>query len=145
MLQEFSPTVHLGQFAFANASKKNRVNLAAGTAVYGRISGADFNIEQEIECFDSSTGQEGGFGELKGGTVIDVSLPYARALLFEGGLVLDAIGKIAPFEIAIGMNGKIWVKGEDNISTWKMSRCIKESEHWAPESVSDQVKKIFSS
>lgn len=145
LLQEFSPTVQLGQFAFANASKKNRVNLNPGSVVYGRILVADPNIEPEMECVDSLTGQAGGYGELKGGYVFDVPLAYARALLFEGGPVLEAVGETAPFEVAVGMNGKVWVNADDLKTTWKVARCIQDGQKWAPEDVVNNVKKIFTS
>lgn len=145
LLQEFSPTIQLGQFAFANASKKNRVNLNTGSVVYGRILVADPNIEPEMECVDSATGQAGGYGELKGGHVFDVPLAYARALLYEGGPVLEAIGEIAPYEIAVGMNGKVWVSADDLKTTWKVAKCIQQGQKWAREDVSANVSKIFSS
>lgn len=113
--------------------------------VYGRVIVADPNIEPEMECVDSATGQAGGYGELKGGHIIDVSLAYARALLYEGGPVLEAIGETSPFEVAIGMNGKVWVNADDLKSTWKVARCIQQGQHWAPEDVTANVRKIFSS
>lgn len=145
LLQEFSPTIQLGQFAFANASKKNRVNLSTGSVVYGHVLVADPNIEPEMECVDSTTGLAGGYGELKGGHVFDVNLAYARALLFEGGPVLEAIGEIAPYEIAVGMNGKVWVNADDLKTIWKVARCIQEGQRWSPEEVVANVSKIFSS
>ena len=145
LLQEASAPIQLGQFAFANASKKNRVNLPAGAVVYGRIVAADPNIEPEMECVDSNTGQAGGYGELKGGNVFNVSLAYARYLLFAGGPVLEAIGETVAFEIAIGMNGKVWVNADDLKAVWKITRCIEEGQHWPADAVVDNVKKIFSS
>jgi exosome complex component RRP40 len=144
LLQEHSPVVRLGQFAFENASKKNRPNLATGTLVYGRISMADPDIEAEMECFDATTGKAAGFGELKGGYVVEVSLAYARMLLFEGGPVLAAIGEIIPFEVAIGMNGKIWIDGPDVKATWKIAQCIQKSESLAPQKVKGMVTSILS-
>jgi exosome complex component RRP40 len=35
-------------------------------------------MEPELECFNPTTGQADGYGELKGGLVISTSLEFAR-------------------------------------------------------------------
>ena len=35
-------------------------------------------MEPEVECFDPATGKSEGFGELKGGLVVDCSLQLCR-------------------------------------------------------------------
>lgn len=129
LLQDHSQPVRLDQFAFENASKKNKPNLQLGSLVYGRVSLADRDIEPEIECFDATTGKAGGFGELKGGYILDVSLAYARFLLYEeGAQLLMKIGEKVSFEIAIGVNGKIWVNAEDILVILKISNIVQECE-----------------
>jgi exosome complex component RRP40 len=49
-----------------------------GTLLYARVSLAHRDMEPEIECFDPSTGKSEGFGELKGGLVVDCSLQFCR-------------------------------------------------------------------
>lgn len=144
-LQDHTTPVRLDQFAFENASKKNKPNLNIGSVVYARVSFADKDIEAEIECYDASTGKSAGFGELKGGFVFDVSLGFARHLLFKGHQVLNSIGETTPFEIAIGMNGKIWVDAPDKKTIWKISRCIQSAETVPENEVPKLVKKILSS
>ena len=46
--------------------------------MYARVSLANRDMEPEIECFDPSTGKSDGFGELKGGLVVNCSLQTAR-------------------------------------------------------------------
>ncbi|ODQ67460.1 hypothetical protein NADFUDRAFT_49890 [Nadsonia fulvescens var. elongata DSM 6958] len=144
-LCEGSAPVQLGEFAFPNASKKNRPNLPNGALVYARVSAAERNIESEIECIDPTTGKDGGFGELKGGFVFDISLAYARKLLFKGGIILEFIGECAPFEIAIGVNGKIWIDAPDVRTIIAVKDCIQGSEHMAPEMVRAFVGETFKS
>jgi exosome complex component RRP40 len=130
LLQDHSTSVRLDQFAFENASKKNKPNLQLGSLVYGRVSLADKDIEPEIECFDATTGKAGGFGELKGGYLIEVSLAYARFLLFEEGAELLAkIGEKVSFEVAIGVNGKVWINAEDSLVVLKISNLLRECEN----------------
>lgn len=49
-----------------------------GTLVYCRVSLANRDMEPEVECFDPATGKSEGFGELKGGLVVDCSLQLCR-------------------------------------------------------------------
>lgn len=128
LLQDKSVPVRLGQFAFENANKKNRPNLANGTAVYGRIVLADPDIEAEMECVDGTTGKAEGFGELKEGYIVSVGLGYARALLSGGAKVLEQIGDKITYDVAIGMNGKVWVKSTDDLATLKVAQCIQKAE-----------------
>jgi exosome complex component RRP40 len=46
--------------------------------VYARLSLANRDMEPEIECFDAATGKAEGFGELKGGLLLTVSLELCR-------------------------------------------------------------------
>jgi exosome complex component RRP40 len=49
-----------------------------GTLIFGRVSLANRDMEPEIECFDASTGKSEGFGELKGGLMVQLSLEMCR-------------------------------------------------------------------
>lgn len=129
LLQDHSIPVRLGQYAFENATKRNRPNLQLGTLVYGRISLAEKDVEAEMECFDATTGKAGGFGELNGGYIVEVSLGYARFLLFEEGAeLLSRIGEKVSFETAIGVNGKVWITAADNLTVLKIAELIKKCE-----------------
>lgn len=111
-LQEFSPQVQLSMLAFPNATKKNRPNLKVGQAVYARVSEAVAEVDTEIECVDAETGKEGGFGHLdESGYIFEVSMNFARELLFNKSCVfLEKLAARCSFEIAIGINGKVWIK-----------------------------------
>lgn len=73
-------------------------------------------------------------GELKGGMVFDVSLGMARRLLLnkqkeEGGLVvLDELAGEMAFEIAVGRNGKVWVKAGGVKETLLVGRSLQETD-----------------
>lgn len=118
-LQEFSPAVQLSMMAFPNASKKNRPNLKVGQAVYARVSEAVPEVDTEIECIDAETGKEGGFGVLdESGYVFEVNMNFARELLFNKSFVfLEKLAARCAFEIAIGINGKVWIKCGSGLST----------------------------
>lgn len=120
-LQDFSSPVQLSMYSFPNATKKNRPNLKIGQAVYARISKSIPEIETELECIDPNTGKEGGFGLLdESGYIFDINLNFARELLFnKNSIFLEKLSTKCTFEIAIGINGKIWLKCGDGIKTNK--------------------------
>ncbi|WPK23947.1 hypothetical protein PUMCH_001197 [Australozyma saopauloensis] len=111
-LQEFSMPVQLSMMAFPNATKKNRPNIKVGQAVYARVSEAVPEVATEIECIDPETGKDGGFGALdEAGYLFDVNMNFARELLFnKSSVFLEKLASRAAFEIAIGINGKVWIK-----------------------------------
>ena len=53
---------------------------------------------------------ESVFGRLAGGHVVSVSLGHARRLLDAQCAVLAAAGAAIPFEVAVGVNGMVWVQ-----------------------------------
>lgn len=126
-LANFSTPVTLSYMAFPNASKKNRPTLKVGDLVYARVSNAEKELEAEIECLDSTTGKDVGYGLLDGGFVVDISLAYARELLFNDEFpLLHIMAKYTQFEVAIGVNGKVWIKCDDAKSTLACYRSILE-------------------
>ncbi|EGV64163.1 hypothetical protein CANTEDRAFT_114211 [Yamadazyma tenuis ATCC 10573] len=116
-LQDFSANVLLSMMAFPNATKKNRPNLKVGQVVYARVSQDIPEIDIEIECIDPATGKEGGFGMLdESGYIFEVGLNYANELLFNPSSVyLEKLASKCKFEVAIGLNGKIWIKCGDGL------------------------------
>lgn len=117
-LQDFSQQVQLSMMAFPNASKKNRPNLKIGQAVYARVSEANPEIDIEIECIDPETGKEGGFGPLdESGFLFEVNQNFARELLFnKSSIFLEKLAAKCAFEIAIGINGRVWLKVGEGLS-----------------------------
>ena len=103
--------------------------------MYARVSLAHKHIEPELECVHPSTGKADGMGELKDGMLFDISLGLARRLMIvktkeEGRVaVLDEFGdKGVRFEIAVGRNGKVWVKSESAKMTVTVGRALMETD-----------------
>jgi exosome complex RNA-binding protein Rrp4 len=65
---------------------------------------------------DWVTGQS-VFGELKGGQLLEVSLAHARRLLAPECAVLAAFGAAVPFEVAVGVNGVLWLQAATGEAT----------------------------
>jgi len=137
----------LPQQAFEGATKKTRPQLNHGNLIYARILHASKYTEPEIVCYNPSTGKSEGMGELKGGMVFDVSLGMARRLLMtkqreEGKIaVLEELGEKVAFEIAVGRNGKVWVKADGVKETLLVGRALVETDGQGL-GVEEQVKMV---
>lgn len=122
----------LPHVAFEGATRKTRPQLQPGSLVYARIAKADKDSETELLCYNPSTGKSEGMGELKGGMLFDISLGMARRLLMkgsEGGLVcLNELAEKLAFEIAVGRNGKVWVKSGGVRETLIVGNVLMESD-----------------
>lgn len=125
-----TPYALLGQLSFEGASKKTRPQLSPGALVYARVSKSDKWNDVELECVDPSTGKNDGLGPLKGGTIFEVSLGFARRLMMasgKGGLaVLEELGEKVRFEVAVGRNGRVWVNGTSIRETVAIGKILKE-------------------
>ncbi|WVF69354.1 hypothetical protein IAT40_004130 [Kwoniella sp. CBS 6097] len=110
--------------AFEGATKRSKPNLKVGTLVYARVSLANRDMEPEIECFDPNTGKAEGFGELKGGLMVTCSLQLCRNLLSPKFPVLPTLAASIPFEIAVGLNGRVWFKTETVSESIALKRII---------------------
>lgn len=134
--------VLLNMYAFPNASKKNRPRLEIGDLVYARVESTHKSVDAEISCMDAM-GKEGGFGILKGGYCIDISQSYARFLLYNTDApVLGKLVQKVAFELAVAVNGKVWVKSDDDKSTMFCATAISRSINWNREQVDSEVDKL---
>jgi exosome complex component RRP40 len=132
----------LSSLAFEGASKRNKPQFHPGTLLYARVSQLYRNgmMDPVLSCQigpndigvlrkDWMT-NEGTYGELKGGTVQRVSLGLARELLKPNNVVLQELSqqhKLA-FELAIGVNGFVWVHSTQPEYTILIQNAISNSE-----------------
>lgn len=148
-IQDFCQPVLLNFMAFPNATKKNRPQLKNGQCVYARVSQAVPEIDVEIECVDAA-GKDGGFGPLdEQGMVVDIAnLAYCRQLLFKANLqVLERLAQKCKFEIAVGMNGKLWIKvGGDEVNfrgTIAAAKYLVQMQHHREEEGDEVLHKLW--
>lgn len=147
---------------FEGATKRNRPNLQVGNAIYCRVDKVLSYGETYLTCKLSSAEinecggsnalkrrdwmtDEGVYGILKGGTQIKISLGLAKRLLDPHNLVLNLLGggklKI-PFEVAIGVNGQLWVNSNSVEETVLICNAIKNSEVLTNEQVAKMTKEL---
>jgi len=64
------------------------------------------------------------------------------SLLDEKSVVLQALGKHFPFEVAIGVNGRVYINSMTPVQTVLIANAILNSEHMKPKGVQDMVQKL---
>lgn len=116
-------TASISYLAFESATKKNRPDLNPGDLIYARVLNASADIEPELVCVNSN-GKRGKLGVLPDGFFFKCSLNLGRVLLRENCPVLAAITRQLPYEIAVGVNGRIWVKAHSLRETVALAKAI---------------------
>ena len=108
------------------------VNYCVGAYVY--------EYTADTECFVQSS----GFGQLKDGYLITSNTHYARRLLSRPPCaVLAALGKhLKQFEVAIGLNGKIWVHSPSLSKTVIACNAIQRAEFMSAAQIEVLVSKL---
>ncbi|KAG8860898.1 exosome non-catalytic core subunit rrp40 [Tulasnella sp. 330] len=117
-------TAYLDALSFEGASKRNKPTLKVGGTIYARVSLAHKDMEPELECFDAQSRKAEGFGELKGGFVVQCGLRLCRRLFDPKYFLLPTLGTAFPIEVVIGTNGRVWVRTTDPRRTIAAARCI---------------------
>lgn len=139
-----SQTASLSIYSFEGGTKKNRPNLSHGSLVYARMNVANKDVEPELSCIAAS-GRAEGFGPLNDGYMFKCSTGLSRQCLATDSVVLNELGKYLPFEIAVGMNGRIWVNSTSTMNTTVVANAIINSEFLSSEKIITMVKKLIAS
>ncbi|CAM4616678.1 unnamed protein product [Leuciscus chuanchicus] len=107
-----SEQASLSYLAFEGATKRNRPNVQVGDLVYSQFTIANKDMEPELVCIDSC-GRANGMGVFGAeGLLFKVSLGLVRRLLAPQSEIVKDLEKIFPFELVVGMNGRVWVKAK---------------------------------
>jgi len=140
----YHQTATLNFMNFENASKRNIPNLHPGDMVYCRVVIASRDMDPELSCL-SMKGKADGFGKLEGGYMFKCSTGLSRDCLAEDVMVLNQIANYKPYEISVGLNGRIWVNAGSPMDTILISNAILNSEHMSNNQIRAMVKTIFES
>jgi len=120
--------------SFEGVTRKNRPPIFPGDVVYARVVSAYRDAEPVLSCVDSQ-GRTAGFGHLKAregktGTLFNVSSSYARALLQTSPPhpLLVALGRTLRYEVVVGLNGRVWVEGDNCKDVVRVMLVLQEGE-----------------
>lgn len=109
---EGSELASLSIYSFEGATKKQKPDVQIGDAVFAKLLSASREMEPELVCVDSLF-KAGRLGLLSNdGFVFNIGLNFAGRLLRIGNSLLKTLGKTMHYEIAVGMNGKVWVNAK---------------------------------
>jgi len=100
-------------------------------------------MEPELACLSARNKAE-GYGELLEGYMFKCSIGLAYKLLEDNCPILTCLGKIIPYEIAVGMNGRIWINSSSNKHTILISNAILNSEYLKTQQIQAMMQKLKS-
>lgn len=131
-----SEPASLSYMAFEGATKKNRPDVNVGDAICARLLIANRDLEPELICVDSH-GKKGKLGVLTEGFVFNCSINLVRKILNPNCPFLDILAKELPFEMAAGMNGRIWINGKTVKETIAVGNAILAVEYKSNEELKE--------
>ncbi|KAL7254182.1 hypothetical protein ACSBR1_008561 [Camellia fascicularis] len=137
--------------SFEGGTRRNIPKFEVGTLIDVRVVKANTGMNPELSCTDdwfsfwtsnsilyiasmccrlfTSTGKAAEYGSLKDGFTFESSTGLARMLLSSPTCpVLEGLGKKLSFEIAVGLNGRVWVNAEAPSTIILVSNAIMNSE-----------------
>ncbi|XP_066524351.1 exosome complex component RRP40-like [Hoplias malabaricus] len=124
-----SEQASLSYLAFEGATKRNRPNVQVGDLVYSQFIIANKDMEPELVCIDSC-GRANGMGVFGAdGLLFKVSLGLVRRLLAPQSEIVKDLEKIFPFEMVVGMNGRVWVKAKTIQQTLIVANLLESCEN----------------
>ena len=114
----------LPTLAFEGATKRNRPQLKVGDVVFCRVTSASQYTDPELSCM-SGKGLSDGLGHMQGGYMFGTTTGHCRKLLqnpppLELQLIRDAVA----CELAVGLNGRVWVKSREAKTTAALVRVL---------------------
>ncbi|KAJ4457982.1 putative exosome complex exonuclease RRP40 [Paratrimastix pyriformis] len=122
---------------FEGATRKNMAPLTPGTLVYGRVTFANKHMDPAITCMGPA-GKASGFGVLRGGHYFACTTALCRSLLAPDCYLLHMLGQLIPFEIAVGINARVWVNTGSVRDTILLREAILSSEGLDPPQIDAQ-------
>ncbi|XP_043723718.1 putative exosome complex component rrp40 isoform X2 [Telopea speciosissima] len=124
--------------AFEGGTRRNIPKFEVGSLLYVRVVKASAGMNPELSCTDAS-GKAAEFGLLKDGYMFETSTGLSRMLLSSPTCpVLEGLGKKLSFEIAVGLNGRVWVNAGSPSTVILVANAIMNSE-----SLSNTKQKIM--
>lgn len=137
-----SEQASLSYLAFEGATKKNRPDVQPGDVIFAKLLIASKDMEPELVCVDSQ-GKQNELGVLDSdGMVFTCSLSLVRKLLNPECSLFRLLGRNQAYELAVGMNGKIWIKARTIQETIALANAILAAEYTIPSEMQKLCAKI---
>lgn len=132
----------LTMLAFEGATKKQKPDVQVGDVVYAKLLNAHREMEPELVCVDSYF-KAGRLGILSNdGFLINISLSLTHRLLNIENPLLSTFGKKIPYEIVLGVNGKMWLNAKKYKNIITLIDCFETAETQTDQAIYDVCKQI---
>lgn len=140
-----SEQASLSYLAFEGVTKKNRPDIKIGDVVFAKLLEASRDMEPELVCVDSF-GKRGKLGVLQeDGFIFTCSLNMIRKILNPQCTLLKLLGNKIPCDVALGMNGKIWLKTKSVKETIGIGNAMLAAEHLTNEEIIHMFNDVINS
>ena len=104
----YNELASLSLYDFEGSTKRTKPNIDRGDVIYGRLT-LEGECQPRISCVNDD-GKSDGMGVLhENGYLFDIPIDVANDLIDHHDL-LKELGNEIPYEIAIGANGRVWVR-----------------------------------
>lgn len=131
----------LSYLSFEGASKKNRPDVNVGDVIYAKVLIANRDLEPELICVDSY-GRKETLGVITDGFIFNCSINLVRKILNPKCQLLVKLKDEMPYELAIGMNGKIWIRGRNIQETIGVGNAILAAEFLSEKDINKMCSNI---
>eukprot|EP00485_Elphidium_margaritaceum_P010147 CAMPEP_0202697402 /NCGR_PEP_ID=MMETSP1385-20130828/10730_1 /ASSEMBLY_ACC=CAM_ASM_000861 /TAXON_ID=933848 /ORGANISM="Elphidium margaritaceum" /LENGTH=273 /DNA_ID=CAMNT_0049353851 /DNA_START=56 /DNA_END=877 /DNA_ORIENTATION=- len=124
----------LGVLEFEGATKRNKPDLQSGDVVFCRVVICNADMQPILSCkspaFNKSwVSGEALFMQLKKGYVFECAVNWCHRLNRIHEPHLKYLAQYFPFELAIGVNGRVWCQAMNTTYTLLLSNIIKNGEY----------------
>ncbi|CAH0564664.1 unnamed protein product [Brassicogethes aeneus] len=133
----------LSLLAFEGATKKQKPDAQVGDLVYAKLLNAHKEMEPELVCIDSYS-KAGRLGLLSNeGFLINLSPLQANRLLdVDNNPLLRTLGRKLVFEIAVGVNGKVWINAKKTKDVFTIIKSLELAEKHSDKDIMHSCRKI---
>ncbi|XP_017773398.1 PREDICTED: exosome complex component RRP40 [Nicrophorus vespilloides] len=119
----------LSAFSFEGATKKQKPDLQVGDVVYAKLVTAHREMEPELVCVNKYF-KAANLGPLSNqGFLLNLDSRLIVRLLDVQHPLLAVLAKTCAYEIAIGMNGKVFVMGRTSKDTMHVAEALLAAQH----------------
>ncbi|XP_030754204.1 exosome complex component RRP40 [Sitophilus oryzae] len=119
----------LSMLAFEGATKKVKPDVNVGDVIYAKVINAHKEMEPELVCIDQYY-KAGKLGVLSNeGFVINLKQKLIQQMLNPENPLLRTLGRKFPYEIVIGVNGKVWMRANQCKDVLTLCRAFQIAEY----------------
>lgn len=130
----------LSLLAFEGSTKKMKPNVNVGDLIYAKLLNAHKEMEPELVCVDQYY-KSGRLGVLPNeGVLINITLRLTHTLLNAENPLLRTMAKKFPYEIVIGVNGKVWIKANQAKDVLTLSKAFEAAELESEKNIIDACR-----